>query len=1000
MPTRCPIYALITLAGTLAGVSAAQPVDPWSMTGRDFAGVRFPLEPVPGLVEAKSRRAWVWEEPAEGLYPLRRLHVDGYVTLVLGGFEFQASKASLWLLRLDEPGEVYQVFAFMQDVRTPRADPAVAVEATTLAVQGVLRLQAPIALRTDLMQQGRPDDPFVSAAERELAVYLRTLRGVPTIAHAQPVEPEQTAVDAAELQRLFARLEPVIERRPIFESGGTVSLAAGNVVAVSTPEETAVMLTDGVSVLYQGREAGGRLPGSLQMQAQRGVVFLPADVLTSQGLSGLRAESIRGIYLEGEVMATDGQYTVRGPSVYYDLQNDRAIVLDAVFWSYDQRQQMPLYIRAGAVRQRSADEFAAERVTLSNTAFARPNFAIGARSMTLTRRRDPEGATDYHLDARDLTLQAFGVPVLWLPRYAGDPINRPLRGVQIDSSSGGVAVKTTWNALAILGIDAPKGLEVDLLIDGYFERGFGVGAQVYWDQAELKGELLAYMLPHDSGEDRLRTGRDEDPPESFRGLVNLRQRFTLDSFWSLWLDANYASDENFIDGLFDNMQYDRLPPSTGAYLRRIQENTFLSIEARGNLNDFLVNDTQLQVPGYMTEKLPEVLYARQADDLLPDIAPGLLTWSSEYRASRLSLSFHEPEARRNGYVTQTQAMRAFGVSPDESIGDRLRAAGYFESEVYRLDTRQELIAKFTLAGFTITPMATGRITFWDDRFEEFSPDEDDRVRFWGGAGARVATSLIRVYDDVHSRALGIHRLRHIVEPSATVWRGWTTIDRGDLPVYDDEVESLLEGTLFRIGLNQTLQTQRGGPGRWRSVDLFTLNAEWVTSSGAGDDAVIGRYYEFRPELSRPGDFASVEAMWRFSDVVAASGSWIYDAERRRTARSSIGLFFDHSPISSTSIEFRSIDPIDARYLDIVNSTMIGDKYRIFSSVSYDFDENDFRRVGVELRREFQSVLVGVGVSYDVIEDRTSFGFLVSPKGIGRGIRVRGIGGGETGVAGG
>lgn len=999
MPKRPSVACLLAFAGALAGVSLAQPVDPWSITGRDFAGLRLPLQPMGGEIFAKAARAWVWEEPQNSGQPVRRVFLDHDVTLILGNVEFQAAQAALWLQRMDEPGEVYQVYAYLRDVRTPKADPSVAIEAATLGVQGMIRVQSKVSLRADLLRQGRPEDAFLSTSEREFAAYLRMLRGVPSVSSPASA-PEVPSLDPAELERILSGLEPIEDRRPIFEGSGTVSFAAGEVVAVNTPEETAIMLTEGVTVLYQGRGAGGDLPPTMQMQAQRGVVFLPPDVLTSQGLSGLSAENIRGIYLEGEVMASDGQYTVRGPSVFYDILNDRAIILDAVFWSYDQRRQLPLYIRAAAVRQQSTDEFKAEDVTLANAAFAKPNFTVGATSITLTRDRDAEGQATYHLDARDVALRAFGVPTLWLPRYSGDPTNRPLRGVQVDSSSGGIAVKTTWNALAILGVDPPTGLEVDLLIDGYFERGLGVGGQVFWDQADLRGELLAYMLPSDSGEDRLRPGREEDPPQDFRGIVSLRQRYTFDPYWSLWVDGSYVSDENFVDGLFDNMQHDRLPPSTGAFLRRLEDNTFLSIEARGNLNDFLINDSQLQSPGYMTQKLPEVLYARQADDVLSGFSPGLVTWFSEYRAGRLSLAFHEPEARENGYLTESQAMQAFGVSPDESIGDRLRASGYFEDDITRVDTRQELSAKFNVEGFTVTPMVVGRATYWDDEFDDFSPEEDDSARLWGGAGVQVGTSLVRVYDGVQSRPLGLNRLRHIIEPSVTAWRAWTTVEREDLPVYDDEVENLLDGTLLRFAINQTLQTQRGGPGRWRSVDLFTFDLEVVESNGAGEDAVIGRYYAFRPELSRPGDFFSIHSTWRITEVFAASGSWIYDTDDGSTSRSSAGLLMDHSPLSTTSIEYRSIDPIDARYLDLVNSTLVGDKYRLFSSLSYDFDENDFRRLGLEVRREFQSVFVGVGVNFDVIDDRTSFGFLITPKGFGRGLNLRGIGASESNVSGG
>ena len=43
----------------------------------------------------------------------------------------------------------------------------------------------------------------------------------------------------------------------------------------------------------------------------------------------------------------------------------------------------------------------------------------------------------------------------------------------------------------------------------------------------------------------------------------------------------------------------------------------------------------------------------------------------------------------------------------------------------------------------------------------------------------------------------------------------STIDPERFPVFDDDVEAIQEGYGVRLGLRNTLQTQRGGPGRWR-----------------------------------------------------------------------------------------------------------------------------------------------------------------------------------------
>jgi hypothetical protein len=99
----------------------------------------------------------------------------------------------------------------------------------------------------------------------------------------------------------------------------------------------------------------------------------------------METELAGGPLIEGDVVASDGRYTLRGPRIYYDLQANRALVIDAVFWTYDEQRRLPLYVRADSIRQRSAGEFFAENARLSTTAFFEPDFTIGASTVTISR---------------------------------------------------------------------------------------------------------------------------------------------------------------------------------------------------------------------------------------------------------------------------------------------------------------------------------------------------------------------------------------------------------------------------------------------------------------------------------------------------------------------------------------------------------------------------------------------------------------------------------------
>ena len=72
--------------------------------------------------------------------------------------------------------------------------------------------------------------------------------------------------------------------------------------------------------------------GTLQLSADRAVIFLKPGTLAAliNRTGPLGAERVEGIYLEGDVLATDFNYTIRGRRIYYDIATNQALMVDAV----------------------------------------------------------------------------------------------------------------------------------------------------------------------------------------------------------------------------------------------------------------------------------------------------------------------------------------------------------------------------------------------------------------------------------------------------------------------------------------------------------------------------------------------------------------------------------------------------------------------------------------------------------------------------------------------
>lgn len=1006
-----------------------------AITGRDFAGLRLPLAPVSGPISFKASKAWAWQDDDRPSFsgavdmPVHRLVLEGDVRIRLGFYEFASTKAVVWVQHVENAPEgqnIHQVFVYLDRAETPDADAATSFYAERLPVRAVIDLTGEIELTSDVINQARPDLPLVAEGESALAKSIRNWV-------SPPEEPEEQApggLSEAPPPGLLQGLPPAERYEPIFARSGILTISPGNITLVSGAEENSVIVTGGVVVQYS--DLGKNR--SLRLNAQRAVVFLPPGKLGDMGR--LDVKDVRGIYLEGDVVATDGKYTLRGPRVYYDVKANRAMVIDAVFWTYESHRGLPFYLRAATIRQESGTEFVAKQARITSTAFFDPELSVGASSLTIKRlpREAPPAAEGEGqgsigqggnpapgpieaglsasgliegpstrgdlrnvITADDITLRAAGVPFLWWPTFEGDPDQIPLRDVRVESSSGsGAAIKTTWNAYGLLGIARREWLDADIMLDAYFDRGIAIGTKLGWREHDRKGSAFAYLVPYDTGTDVYAPGTEKDRDGETRGIVYADQVEKIDENWRLFLEGSYISDESFVDAFFERDGRTRREFTNRVNLRYRDENSLFAVEAKGSANDFIANEYLLQTPGYVTSRTPEGTYIRLFDDPIgnddPEL-PGPVLWSQEYRAGRLELQFDEPNADERGFTTNSLAQRAFGIGATQSIADRLRSEGYIENGVFRADTRQELDMPLHAGPVNITPYTVGRATVWDNDFVAYSPNEGDNVRFWYGAGAKASTTFQRIDEGVDSRLLDLHRMRHVVTPYADLWQSGTNVDRVNLPVYDEGVEGIAEGGIATIGIDQSWQTQRGKAGKWHSVDVFRFDAAYTNSSRDSDrESPIGRFITYRPELSNVGNFFTIDGVWQVSDALAISGSTVYDTDASQQARSSVGAVVQHYPDFSTFIELRSLNAEDSTHLDFGQAYRLSQKYRVAWVTSYETRVGEFSDTNFEVQRSFPTAELGFGISYNNITSETSFGFVFRPTAAkGRGARLQGLG---------
>lgn len=998
-------------------------------TGRDFAGVRFPTSVEAADISIAGQRASVWTDGSA-----RRVLLQGDVKVEIGVYRFTAVQAQVWIQ--DVPGgvagkPVRQIAVFFDRVQDPGARAGFAQAGDRLLVTGVV--SGEFVMRADVVNRGKSEEPFVGESERRLSRHLMLLREqradpsgagtaraeVPTGAvrapwelagslrpgESRPYEPGSPLAPGANSPTSPSDAEvsglPVPEKiEPIFAKDGVITFAVGTrqqgasdpalkgggvpdepVKLIRGEEDNTLLLTGGVVMQYQELSKGR----TLELQSQRAVVFLKPGPI--KDMARFTVADVRGIYLEGDVVGTDGKYTLRGPRVYYDVQTNRAVMVDAVFWIHDQKLNLPIYVRAKEIRQLAADKWNASKATVSTSSFFDPVFSIGTGDVTIMPREVGVGEakrTGVFIDAKNITLKAANVPFFFLPRVRGEFDNLALKDIRVENQNGaGTALKTTWNIFGLIGEEAPEGVRAEFLLDQFFDRGTALGASVRWDSQSKdaqknQGQLFGYFLPDDYGQDKLATGLERDAKQEFRGIILGENRWDIDQNWSLFLEGGYISDENFVDAFFRPLAEEGREFTNAGYLRYVDDSTAFTLLAKGALNDFTPNQYLLQSQGYTVDKLPEVSYYRLNDDLIAS-RPGLVTWASEYRFSRLQFSFTEPTARELGFENDAIAQRLLGLNAGQSFGDRLRAQGLTESEVLRFDTRHEVSATLDLRPFKVVPFVVGRFTGYDQDFSDFSPNADDQYRAWYAGGARISTEITRVDDSVDNKLLGLHRLRHIITPSVTLWSAGTNLKQEDLPVYDTNVESLAAGSAVRAGISQTWQTKRGGPGRWRNVDVLTLNFDVTQVSGDVDnESPIGRFFDYRPEYSQLGNFVNASGAWQVSDVVGLTFRTIYDTDRSQQALTAAGGTIQHSADFSTYAEVRYINDLDVTYVQFGGAYQLTRRYRAGATAVYDTDRDEFQRFDFTVRRKVPEAEIGVKIGYDNILNVTNFSVVFEP----------------------
>lgn len=694
-------------------------------------------------------------------------------------------------------------------------------------------------------------------------------------------------------------------------------------------------------------------PRFLEVRADAAVFFTltPEQIggdSASPGQGGFDIANVKGIYLEGDVLLSQGEQVVRAERIYYDLEHSRALILDPVMRMVIKGRNLPLYVRADEARQLSSAEFSATRARISTSEFYTPHYHIGAERLYFSVDAAPgdvAGLSPTRAGQYSMTHTTFnvgGVPLFYWP-FAGGGFQQgesPIRSVRIGSDDDfGPSVETSWNLFSLLGMSRPEQFtEAILDLDFFADRGLGVGVRTEYESDKSYGLFRGYYINDDEDEDNLGRFRDERIDHPNRGRATLRHRFFLPDDWELTVEASYISDANFLEEYFESEFDEDKDQETYLRLKKQRDNWAFTILGQVRILNFLTQ----------TESLPEIAFRLLGEPIGP------LTLYSESRAGILR---YRPDERR------------LFISNENNFGNDVRSGA-----VLRADTRQELDWPFSFGPVKLVPFVVGRATWWDD-----SPHSGALSRAFGSAGLRGSMYLSKTFGDVKSEFWDLDGLRHVIKIDATGWVAGSDQSSRNLFPFSEDVEGIEDFSGLSVGVRQRWQTHRGPPDNRRVVDWLTLDVEGGYFSD-NFDRTNGYASYSRPEESVTSNHIRGNFIWRLSDATALLADANYNLDRGNLGIANVSLAVERSPRFSYFLGWRLIDEIDSNLVGFGGNYRLSEKHAIALRSYIDLDRGSTEQFDMTYVRKFPRWYMSFTFELDETEDNTSVSLAIWPEG--------------------
>lgn len=710
-----------------------------------------------------------------------------------------------------------------------------------------------------------------------------------------------------------------------------------------------------------------------------------------------------------------GEQVFRAREIFYDVDDSRAIAVDADLETTLAQGLDSVHLRAREIHQLGKHELHAfDAVTFSSKRPADPTLTFEGRRAVLTEQvterrnifgrvfRDartgrPDISTERRLVSEENTVRILGFPV-YRSRQATFDLDDPfgplaLITVRSDRVNGPVQVYSTFDAYDLLGVRAPQGNRWLLYADYLSLRGPGVGTDFTYRDSfgpayKNVGAFTAYGLYDNAKEDILGGFRGLEPEKPYwRGKLQWTHNQDLyeegTAFTRLQAQFAYQTDKNFNEQFY-KIRYDQDPnPETFLYLYGGSGNFAWSGLGEVNVNRPWVTETQ---------------------------------WLPRLDAALIGQSFFDT------VVSTTRVNGGYALlRPASQSAQPTQPGEQRDIDTVRGDVYQRLSVPFDLGPVRLEPYGIGSVTGYSAN----ATTNDGVGRVYGGGGFKASIPFSRLYPEVASDLLNLRGLNHKVElrtnyfvaSSSTShtelpyldrlndeatdysYRGWRRFGGlapapGDSsilfgqtaagqalttsPAFDPQqlanrrllqsrAEVLDDMHAVQAGVYQRWQTKRGPSGGDHTVDVMALD-------------LTATYFPNRGRDNYGESFGLLEYnwVWNVGDRTAFTSSGWYDPFDQGTKYLNLGVYYNRPDGSNFYLGYRHTDPISSRVLVAVLGYQFSKKYSVSLTNVFDLSNNFSQGTTVAFNRTGTDMTMSLGVSYNSFQNNFGLQFLIVP----------------------